>query len=261
MKNGVFKSDWFTGLVIILVFLIFAGSDFIASLERSAYDLGVKSSSRNPSDKIAIIAIDDQSINNIGRWPWSRDIHAQMHDILAEAGAKAVGQTVFFSEPQLDPGLEFIRELKLAFEDSNISAIPELVEDSVVGQVMLVIGAQPFPVVQHGGRIVYVVLLVDEADDCSDALCLGDDLFEDLQVRLGERGLEEKILGGIARENELREGDQVSPCPFGLLNIAAYPSGIALEVANSWVHLGESNSKVLHEEFLLKYLLNSIIIK
>lgn len=132
MKNGVFKSDWFTGLVITLIFLIFAGSDFIASLERSAYDLGVRSSSRIPSDKIAIIAIDDQSINNIGRWPWSRDIHAQMHEILAEGGAKAVGQTVFFSEPQLDPGLEFIRELKLAFEDSSISAIPELVEDLAV---------------------------------------------------------------------------------------------------------------------------------
>jgi len=129
MKNGVFKSDWFTGLVIILVFLIFAGSDFIASIERSAYDFGVRSSSRIPSDKIAIIAIDDQSIDNIGRWPWSRDIHAQMHDILTEGGAKAVGQTVFFSEPQLDPGLQFIRELKQAFEESSISAVPMFVEE------------------------------------------------------------------------------------------------------------------------------------
>ena len=128
MKNGVLKSDWFTGLVIILIFLIFAGSDFIASIERSAYDFGVRSSSRIPSDKIAIIAIDDQSIDNIGRWPWPRDIHAAMHDILTEGGAKAVGQTVFFSEPQLDPGLQFIRELKQAFEESSISAVPMYVE-------------------------------------------------------------------------------------------------------------------------------------
>jgi len=129
MKNGIFKSDWFTGLVIIFIFLIFSGSDFIASIERSAYDFGVRSSSRIPSDKIAIIAIDDQSIDNIGRWPWPRDIHAQMHDILAEGGAKAVGQTVFFSEPQLDPGLQYIRELKQAFEESSISAVPMLVEE------------------------------------------------------------------------------------------------------------------------------------
>lgn len=129
MKNGVFKSDWFTGLVITLIFLAFTGSDFIASMERSAYDFGVKSSSRIPSDKIAIIAIDDQSIDNIGRWPWSRDIHAKMHDLLAQGGAKAVGQTVFFSEPQLDPGLQFIRELKQAFEESSMASVPELVDE------------------------------------------------------------------------------------------------------------------------------------
>ena len=129
MKNGVFKSDWFTGLVITFIFLIFASSDFIASIERSAYDFGVRSSSRIASDKIAIIAIDDQSIDNIGRWPWPRDIHAEMHDILSKGGAKAVGQTVFFSEPQIDPGLQFIRELKQAFEESSISAVPMFVEE------------------------------------------------------------------------------------------------------------------------------------
>lgn len=132
MKNSVFKSDWFTGLIITFIFLIFAGSDFIASIERNAYDFGVKSSSRIASDKIAVIAIDDQSISNIGRWPWSRDIHAQMHDILAQGGAKAVGQTVFFSEPQLDPGLKFIRELKQAFEESSISNVPALVDELAI---------------------------------------------------------------------------------------------------------------------------------
>ena len=129
MKNGVLKSDWFTGLVITLIFLVFAGSDFIASMERNAYDFGVKSSSRIASDKIAIIAIDDESIANIGRWPWPRDVHAQMHDILTEGGAKTVGQTVFFSEPQIDPGLQFIRELKQAFEESSIAAVPAFVEE------------------------------------------------------------------------------------------------------------------------------------
>lgn len=131
MKNGVLKSDWFTGLLITAAFLAFAGSDFIASIERSAYDFGVRATVRAPSDKVAIIAIDDQSIENIGRWPWPRDIHARMHDILAQGGAKAVGQTVFFSEPQIDPGLQFIRELKDVFESSAIAAVPLYVQDLV----------------------------------------------------------------------------------------------------------------------------------
>ncbi len=136
MKSGGFnvpvkatsKSDWFTGLIITFIFLIFSGSDFIASLERHAYDFGVKTSSRIASDKITIIAIDDESISNIGRWPWSRDIHAKMHNILTTGGAKAVGQTVFFTEPQLDPGLQFIRELKQTLKSSSIAAVPALIK-------------------------------------------------------------------------------------------------------------------------------------
>ena len=128
--NGVFKSDWFTGLIITFIFLVLSFNfDFIASIERSAYDIGVRSSSRLASDKIAIIAIDDASITNIGRWPWSRDIHAQMHDILAAGGTKVIGQTVFFPEPQLDPGLQFIRELKAFFEKSNIASVPVFAEE------------------------------------------------------------------------------------------------------------------------------------
>ena len=108
MKKGIWKSDWFVGLLITLVFLVFSGSDFLQGLERSAYDFSVRSSTRIPSDKVAVIAIDDESIANIGRWPWPRDVHAHMHEILTEGGARAIGQTVLFTEPHIDPGLQYI---------------------------------------------------------------------------------------------------------------------------------------------------------
>jgi eukaryotic-like serine/threonine-protein kinase len=129
MKKGIWKSDWLVGLLITLVFLVFSGSDFLQGLERSAYDFSVRSSTRIPSDKLAVIAIDDESIANIGRWPWTRDVHARMLELLTEGGAKVIGQTVFFSEPQIDPGLHFINELKSAFEGSSIAAVPESVAD------------------------------------------------------------------------------------------------------------------------------------
>jgi CHASE2 domain-containing sensor protein len=129
MKTRVWKSDWLVGLLITLVFLVFSGSDFMQGLERSAYDFSVRSTTRIPSDKIAVVAIDDESIANIGRWPWPRDIHARMHEILTEGGAKVIGQTVFFIEPQIDPGLEFISELKTVFESSSIVSIPGRIAD------------------------------------------------------------------------------------------------------------------------------------
>ncbi|HXE39491.1 MAG TPA: CHASE2 domain-containing protein, partial [Azonexus sp.] len=61
-KAAFWKSDWFLGVVISLLMLFAAGSDLLQSLERKAYDMGVQASRRSPSDRVAVIAIDDQSI-------------------------------------------------------------------------------------------------------------------------------------------------------------------------------------------------------
>src|SRR4051794_38203748 len=76
MKSSFWKKDWFLGLVVSVAIVLLGTSQVIQSLERSAYDWGVRASSQNPSDKVVVIAIDDASIRNIGRWPWSRDVHA-----------------------------------------------------------------------------------------------------------------------------------------------------------------------------------------
>jgi serine/threonine-protein kinase len=105
------RADWFLGLAVALLLLGLSGADLVQSLERKAYDLGVRAASRTPSDKIAVIAIDDQSLNNIGRWPWSREVHAKITDMLAGAKAKLIVNATFFFEPQLDPGLAYINKL------------------------------------------------------------------------------------------------------------------------------------------------------
>src|SRR5229473_2462419 len=111
-KAGFWKKDWFLGLGVTLVLLFAGGSQLIQSLERSAYDWGVRASSRAPSDKVAVIAIDDQSLSNIGRWPWSREVMAKMTDKLAAAKAKLIANTVLFFEPQLDAGLVYVNKLQ-----------------------------------------------------------------------------------------------------------------------------------------------------
>ena len=113
-KNAQFwRSDWFAGVAIVLaVMLLNQATDLIGALERKFYDVASTSSSRQPSDRVAIIAIDDQSISNIGRWPWPRDVHAKLIDQLAGAKAKTIVYTAFFIEPQVDRGLGYIRQMK-----------------------------------------------------------------------------------------------------------------------------------------------------
>src|SRR3954453_3737474 len=110
-RAALWKADWFLGVVLTLMLFLGSGSDLVQGLERVAYDFGVRASNHAPSARIAVIAIDDQSIANIGRWPWSREIHAQIIARLKQAGAKVIGYTSFFFEPQLDPGLAYILKL------------------------------------------------------------------------------------------------------------------------------------------------------
>jgi len=116
------KSDWFAALVVVVLFLASAHSDLIQSLERKAYDWGVVASSRQPSDKIAIIAIDDESIANLGRWPWPREIQGKLLDILATAKPKVVGQTALYFESQVDAGLDYILNIAAVLEQTNLAA-------------------------------------------------------------------------------------------------------------------------------------------
>ena len=111
-KSGFWTTDWFFALLIVIVILgLNFTSSFFKALDTKAYDWAVGATSKTASDKVAVITIDEQSIGNLGRWPWSREIHAGMIDKLAEAKAKVIGHTVFFFEPQKDPGLDYINQL------------------------------------------------------------------------------------------------------------------------------------------------------
>lgn len=57
-------------------------------------------SSRPVDDRIVIVAIDDDSLSRVGRWPWDRSIHAELIRTLTRAGASVIAYDVNFSESQ-----------------------------------------------------------------------------------------------------------------------------------------------------------------
>jgi eukaryotic-like serine/threonine-protein kinase len=132
-KRGQFwRADWFAGvLIVVAVFILWKATDAFETLERRFYDIASVQSSRQPSDRIAVIAIDDQSIANIGRWPWPRDVHAELIDKLAAAKAKTVAYNVFFTEPQTERGLLFIRKIKEALgPNADAEAVAKLMAEA-----------------------------------------------------------------------------------------------------------------------------------
>lgn len=126
MNSGAFwKSDWFVGLVVAAVFIVGHVVRFppLQRMEQDAYDIGVSASVKPASNQIAILDIDDASIDRIGRWPWSRSIEANMINKLSAAGASQIGLDIFFTERQSDDNttqmIEFLKQQALILQDQG----------------------------------------------------------------------------------------------------------------------------------------------
>lgn len=130
---SLWRSDGFAAVLLVAaVVVLHYSTDTIATLERRFYDFASTSTNRHPSPQIAVIAIDDQSIANIGRWPWSRDVHAKLIDQLSAAKAKTIVHTAFFFEPQVDRGLGYIRQIKTLLLSEESAQTQELNHEKMV---------------------------------------------------------------------------------------------------------------------------------
>lgn len=112
--GNIGSRHWFAALAFSAVFLVaarFVVPGPFEALERYTYDLGVLASSRTPSNRVVVIAIDDASIARIGPLPWPRSVHAQLLDELRESGAAVVASTLFFPESRNQPGLTALQDL------------------------------------------------------------------------------------------------------------------------------------------------------
>jgi adenylate cyclase len=52
-----------------------------------------------PTGAVTIVAIDEKSLTEVGRWPWSRDVMAELIDRLTEANVAAIGLDIVYAEP------------------------------------------------------------------------------------------------------------------------------------------------------------------
>jgi diguanylate cyclase (GGDEF)-like protein/PAS domain S-box-containing protein len=78
---------------------VLQASGLLARADLTAYDLALTAWPRAAPRDIVIVAIDDRSISELGRWPWPRRRHAQLLDRLTDSGVRAVGLDIPLREP------------------------------------------------------------------------------------------------------------------------------------------------------------------
>ena len=118
--------SWF-GYPLIIIMSLLALSlaiiqpDFVEQIELKTLDERFKIRGPiTPDPRVIIVAVDDKSLAQIGRWPWPRDKIALMVDRLTnQYGVKAIGLDIVFSEKQVNPLAESIRLLKESGDENS----------------------------------------------------------------------------------------------------------------------------------------------
>ena len=105
----------------LLIVLVFAGNaehsfyklGFVDKLSAILYDYRLQMSMPGTQDKgIVILDIDEKSLKEEGRWPWSRDKLSLLMDKLFDTyGVKVVGFDVVFAEKDESSGLKVLQQL------------------------------------------------------------------------------------------------------------------------------------------------------
>ncbi len=117
-KWGAISPLKITLFIIFLALILFlADVTFLRFMELKALDLRMVSRGNLSSGgETVIVAIDEKSLSEIGRWPWPRTVMARLVDQLNAYGAKAVGFDIVFSEPDDNTSLKTIAELSKEIE-------------------------------------------------------------------------------------------------------------------------------------------------
>ncbi|MGE7964693.1 CHASE2 domain-containing protein [Pseudomonas sp. NPDC089918] len=96
--------EWLWVCLILLPLTAMLSMNQGLALSNLLYD-NLRRLSPLPVDpRILIVTIDDYSLQQLGQWPWSRAMHAQLLDRLGAANVKGVLFDVIFSEPDSHPG-------------------------------------------------------------------------------------------------------------------------------------------------------------
>lgn len=97
--------EWLTILICLLVLAFELGwQNGLGRLDQTLYDGFTSLNSRPAREDIIIVAIDDYSLAQLGRWPWPRKLHAQLLEQLTKTGPRAIGLDVILTEPERAAG-------------------------------------------------------------------------------------------------------------------------------------------------------------
>lgn len=134
-------------ITVILSFLLYKES--LKDLELKLQDIWLQDG-RAVDSRISIIAIDDASLQQIGHWPWKRDVHARLVQILNEGNVAVIGFDITFPSPANDAKEDerLIEEIT-AKNNVVLARYGQFDNYATTGMIESVALAEPFPALKE----------------------------------------------------------------------------------------------------------------
>ncbi|MBN2223636.1 MAG: adenylate/guanylate cyclase domain-containing protein [Deltaproteobacteria bacterium] len=113
---------------ILVIFLGRFGFGFIPVIENKILDYRfLLRGKMTPGDEVVIIAIDEKTLDEVGRWPFPRSYFVDVVENLNKMGIRAVGFDMVFSEPDIYSGISTIDYIKRQGQQQGFTD-PKLLE-------------------------------------------------------------------------------------------------------------------------------------
>ncbi|OYW30778.1 MAG: hypothetical protein B7Z47_03120 [Chthoniobacter sp. 12-60-6] len=108
-KHGSLRFEFILLPLVLLLALGFSYTQLGEELENLTLDWRFKA--RAASDpaaaaEVLIVGIDEDALAKLGRWPWSREVHAQLMTLLTTRPPTAVAFDLLFTEPSADAAVD-----------------------------------------------------------------------------------------------------------------------------------------------------------
>ncbi|MBI5643742.1 MAG: adenylate/guanylate cyclase domain-containing protein [Deltaproteobacteria bacterium] len=104
----------------ISILIYFIGIPFFQVMDLKAYDFHFKARGKTePTGEVVIVAVDEKSIDRIGRWPWPRSSMAELVKKLNGYRPAVMAFDIVFSEPDESSGSHIIKGLRKKLGDAD----------------------------------------------------------------------------------------------------------------------------------------------
>ena len=174
LRHAASREWWVLTALLGLLTAGLGWQNGLGRVDYTLYDAAIGLHARAPSPDIVIVAIDETSLGQIGRWPWTRAVHAALLDRIALAKPRAIALDLILVEPEAGAGDPLFAQ---ALERAAPVVLPVLMENgSTPGSIKTSLPTGPLAASASGLGHIHVEL---DADGIARSVFLLEGMIEE----------------------------------------------------------------------------------